>query len=156
MMILVALLLLPARANLGETVEQVVARYGKPVAFAEASSAMPFGKVDFRAGGYELLVFVLNDREVGARVSKLDKTAFTDAEIQTIMENDAGDTKWAETTSTDPTCREWSRTDKATVMYDKEKHMLILTSDAMAQALHAPAAKPAPLPVANPAVSGKQ
>jgi hypothetical protein len=44
----------------------------------------------------------------------------------------------------------WSRGDKATVLYDKQKHMLIFTSQEMVNAIHAPTAKPA-VPSASPA-----
>jgi hypothetical protein len=45
---------------------------------------------------------------------------------------------------------QWSRVDKATVLYDKEKHMLIFTSQEMAGAIHAPTVKPS-----GPADGGK-
>jgi hypothetical protein len=131
-----ALLALPARANLGETIEQCVTRYGRPAGFSEATAKNPFGTVVYTAAGYTLVVFVLNSHEVGARVSKADKSAFTDAEMKTIMDADLGGDKWTSTASSDPTCLRWSRGDKATVLYDKDKHVLIFTSDAMAQALH--------------------
>ena len=84
-------LLLPARANLGESVEQCVARYGRPVGYSEANAKNPFGTVAFAAGGYTLVVFVYQDKELGARVSKKDKAAFTDAEVQNIMAADGLD-----------------------------------------------------------------
>src|ERR1700683_2319916 len=80
-----SLLTIPVRANLGETVEQCVTRYGVPVGFSEAGPKSPFGTVAFTAGGYTLILFLIENREVGARVSKVDKSAFTDAEMQNIM-----------------------------------------------------------------------
>jgi hypothetical protein len=136
------LLLLPARANLGETVEQCVARYGHPIGYSEASAKSPFGTVAFSATGYTLIVFLLNTREVGARVSKQDKSAFTDGEMATIMNADAGATAWTLTPSTDPTCLQWARADHATVLYDKDKHVLIFTSAEMLAALHLATPKP--------------
>jgi hypothetical protein len=135
--LLFCFLTLPLRANLGETVEQCVVRYGKPIHYTEADPKDPFGTLIFTAGGYTLIVFLANSREVGARVSKLDKSAFTDGEMKDIMGADSGGGAWAPATSIDPTCLEWTRTDKATVLYDKDRHMLIFTSDEMAQALHA-------------------
>jgi hypothetical protein len=131
----------PGKANLGETVEQVMHRYGKPTGFAEASSRTPFGTILFTASGYELVLFILNNKEVGARVSKLDKNAFTDIEMQNIMSSDSNESKWTSVASSDPSCLQWSRSDKATVLYDKDKRMLIFTSDEMVQALHAPKRK---------------
>jgi len=135
-------LALPARANLGETIAQCVARYGTPIHFTEANDKFPFGTITFTAGGYGLTVFISHDKEVGARVSKTDKSAFTDAELQSIMGADAGDSKWSSTASDDPTCLAWTRGDQAKVLYDKEKHMVIFTSLEMAQALQAAPAKP--------------
>ena len=136
------LLTLPLRGNLGETVEQCVARYGKPNGFSEASAKFPFGTLVFSATGYTLIVFLLNNKEVGARVSKVDKSAFTDSEMKNIVDADLAGSSWTSTASADPTCLQWTRGDKATVLYDKAKHMLIFTSPAMTGALHASTAKP--------------
>jgi hypothetical protein len=140
--ILFSLFTLPVRANLGETVAQCVARYGKPVGYSEASNKSPFGTLVFTATGYILVVFLINTKEVGARVSKLDKTAFTDAEMQNIMDADTAGTPWTPTTSDDPTCLRWTRADKATVLYDKVKHALLFSSEEMADAIHAVTVKP--------------
>ena len=134
--ILLLILTLPARANLGETVEQCVARYGKPDGFTEANPKNPFGTVAFTAAGYTLVIFILNDKEVGARFTKVDKSPFTDADMQNIMTADSASDAWTSTVSSDPTCLQWSRGDKATVLYDKTKHVLIFTSDDMAKALN--------------------
>jgi hypothetical protein len=127
--------LLPARANLGETVEQLVARYGKPTGYAEATAKSPFGSLLFRVRPYELVLFILNNKEVGARVSKIDKSDFSSAEMQTIIDAETGVSPWMPTPSSDPTEIHWARGDHATFIYDKQKHMLLLTSDAMAQAV---------------------
>lgn len=127
--------LLPARANLGETVEQLVARYGKPTGYAEANAKSPFGSLLFRVRPYELVLFILNNKEVGARVSKIDKSDFSPAEMQTIIDAETGASPWGSTPSSDPTEIHWSRGDHATFIYDKQKHMLLLSSDAMAQAV---------------------
>jgi hypothetical protein len=140
--ILFSLLTIPVRANLGETVEQCVARYGRPGAYSEASKNFPFGTLVFTSGGYTLVVFLNGTKEVGARVSKVDKSAFTDAEMQTIMNADSAASPWTPTTSDDPTCTQWTRADKATVLYDKEKHVLLFSSEEMADAFHPPTPKP--------------
>ncbi len=145
-LLFLALLTLPTGANLGDTVEQCVARYGKPIRFTEANGNAPFGTVVYAAGGYTLVLFVIRNREVGARVSKTDKSAFTDAEMQGIMDADTAGGKWVPGASSDPSCLQWSRGDSATVLYDKEKHMLIFTSPEMAKALNSPAASAAPVP----------
>jgi hypothetical protein len=123
-------------------VEQCVARYGKPIGYSEASAKFPFGTVAFTATGYTLIVFLIDNKEVGARVSKLDKSAFTNAEMKTIMDADSTESPWTPTSSDDPTCLKWTRGDKATVLYDKEKHMLIFTSEEMANAIHPATVKP--------------
>jgi hypothetical protein len=153
--IFLSLLTIPSRANLGETVEQCVKRYGKPIGFSEANSKFPFGTVAFQATGYTLVVFLLNNTEVGARVSKVDKSAFTDAEMKTIMDADSEGAPWTSTASDDPTCLRWIRADKATLLYDKEKHMLIFTSTDMVNATRAPTEKPnGPADASGPANGG--
>jgi hypothetical protein len=149
-LIFFSILTIPVRANMGETTEQCVARYGRPVGYSEANAKSPFGTVAFTATGYTLIVFLIHNKEVGARVSKLDKSAFTDAEMKTIMDADSAGSPWTSAPSDDPTCLRWTRDDKATVLYDKVKRMLIFTSDEMANALHALPAKPA-----GPADGGK-
>jgi hypothetical protein len=151
--VLLLLLALPVRANLGDAVADCVKRYGKPVAISEASWKSPFGTMLFVAGKYQLLVFLLNNVEVGARVSKKDKTDFTPDEMATIMNADAP-TPWTAVSSDDPSTLQWGRADKASLLYDKEKKVLIFTTVAMNDALHggsasdaAPAdTSPAPAP----------
>ncbi|HEV3273139.1 MAG TPA: hypothetical protein VGZ93_13250 [Candidatus Methylacidiphilales bacterium] len=150
-----SLLTIPLRANMGETVEQCVARYGRPVGFSEAGPKSPFGTLVFSAAGYTLIVFLVHNKEAGARVSKTDKSAFTDAEMKNIMSADSAKFPWTPTPGDDPSCLKWTRGDKATVLYDKQKYMLIFTSQEMVDALHAPTAKPVapatpPAPVSSP------
>jgi hypothetical protein len=139
----------PLRANLGETVEQCVARYGRPVGYSEANAKLPFGTVAFTAADYTLVVFVMKNKEVGARVSKADHSAFTDVERQNIMNADSlAGSPWTTAASDDPATLRWTRADKATALYDKDKHVLIFTSDEMAAAMHSvqPASTPNPGP----------
>src|ERR1700748_981747 len=87
--LLLLLALLPARANIGENVTDLVKRYGKPAGFSEASSTNPFGTLIFVAGPYQMIIFLADNVEVGARVSKKDKSAFSPDEVQTILNADA-------------------------------------------------------------------
>jgi hypothetical protein len=135
LILLLAAPMLPARANLGETVEQLVTRYGKPTGYAEATAQNPFGSLLFRVHPYELVLFVLDNHEVGARVSKVDKTDFSPIEMQTIIDAETGPGPWVPASSPDPSEIHWTRSDHATFIYDKQKHMLLLTSDAMAKAV---------------------
>jgi hypothetical protein len=153
--ILFSFLTIPLRANLGETVAQCVVRYGKPIGYSEAGSKTPFGTLAFTSAGYTLIVFLLKNKEVGARVSKVDKSAFTDAEMQTIMVADSAGSPWTPAASTDPTCLQWTRGDKATVLYDKQNRVLIFTSEEMANAFHAPKTKPGSPAAGSPAAGGK-
>jgi hypothetical protein len=89
----------------------------------------------------------LNTKEVGARVSKQDKSAFTDGEMKTIMNADTGAFAWTSMPSTDPSCLQWARADHATVLYDKDKHVLIFTSAEMLAALHPAVPKPEAAPI---------
>ena len=157
-LVLFTLLTVPLRANLGETVKECVTRYGTPVGYSEASAKVPFGTIVFSATGYTLIVFLLNDKEVGARISKQDKSAFTDTERQNIMNADLAGSTWTSAPSDDPTCLRWIRGDKATVLYDKVNRVLIFTSPDMAQALHSAPAKPAapaPATATSPVDAGK-
>jgi len=64
--------------------------------------------------------------------------------MKNIMDADSGGSSWTLTTSSDPTCIQWTRGDKATAIYDKANHMLIFTSEEMTNAVHIPPAKPNP------------
>ena len=145
------LLVVPARANLGDVVGDCVKRYGRPQTFTEANPNTPFGTLVFVAGPYGLIVFLHGDIEVGARVSKKDKTAFTPAEMKTIMDADAP-TPWIPKPSSDPNTQEWTRADNATVTYDTAAKMLIFTTPEMVKELHAP--PPAPETNAPPRPDG--
>jgi hypothetical protein len=135
-LLLFSALMLPLRANLGDTVAQCVKRYGKPVGFSEASPTNPFGTLVFTAAGYQLVVFLVGESEVGARISKTDKKDFTEEELKNIMFAEADpQSPWTPKTSDDPTCLEWARGDKAKVLYDKTRHILILTSPSMTEAV---------------------
>lgn len=145
---------LPLRANIGDSVAQCVKRYGKPIGYSEASPKTPFGTLVFSAGGFTLVVFLLGDTEVGARISKTDKGPFTDAEMQNIMNAEANpQSPWTATKSADPSCQEWTRTDKARLIYDKSRHILMVTSTTMADAVRnmppAPAGTNAPTATTN-------
>jgi hypothetical protein len=131
---------------LGDSVKECVARYGSPIGYSEANPKFPFGTVAFSATGYTLVVFLLGDKEVGARVTKQDKSAFANAEMQTILNADLGGSQWTPAPSDDPTCLRWARGDKATALYDKTKHVLIFTSPEMAKAVQPAPAKPATAP----------
>jgi hypothetical protein len=146
-------LALPARANLGETIAQCVQRYGKPVGFTEANSGSPFGTLIFIAGPYQLIVFLSNGAEVGARVTKKDKSAFSADEMKTIMNADAS-TPWISTASSDPGIQQWSRADKAAALYDKDKKMLLFTSPQMTEAMRHPPPIPSPAPATNATPTG--
>ena len=144
--VILLLLALPVRANLGETVAECTKRYGKFYNFTEANAKTPFGTIDFIAGPYEMIVFLYNGVEVGARVSKKDKTDFSPDEIKTILNADAP-TPWTSTPSDDPASPQWIRADKATASYDAAKKMLIFTTPEMAKALAAgPPVPAAPSP----------
>jgi len=155
-LILLVLLALPLRANLGENVKQLVTRYGTPSGYSEATPSFPFGTVSFTASGITLIVFLIGDKEVGAKVFKTDKSALSEAERQSIMSADQGGSQWKSVPSSDPGTLTWIRSDKATALYDTQKFVLIFTSDEMAKAVQAaqaagpPPAAPAP-PSAAPA-----
>jgi len=141
--IILCFLTIPARANLGDNVKQLISRYGTPVNFTEPNPNFPFGTIVFKASGILLVVFLSGEKEVGAKVSKIDQTAFSDSERTLIMSTDGG-TQWVSAPSSDPTTLQWTRPDKATAMYDKQKNMIIFTSDEMAQAVKAAQANPPP------------
>jgi hypothetical protein len=144
LLLVFTLFTVPLRANLGETIQQCVARYGRPNGFSEAGPRTPFGTLVFIAGGFVLTVFVYDTKEVGARVTKSDKSAFSDGDLQTIMGADTAGSAWATTKSDDPTCRAWNRADGATVLYDQDKHIVIFTSPAMSAAMKNFTPQPAP------------
>ena len=148
--ILLLLATIPLRANLGETVDQCVKRYGRPVGFSEAHAKFPFGTVVFTAGTYVLIVFLHDGKEVGARVTKKDNSAFNDGEIKTILDADTVDAGWTVSDKADSSASRWTRGDKATAMYDHDNHVLIFTSDEMATIMKTIPPAPAETPASSP------
>ncbi len=146
--------MIPLRATIGDSVAQCVKRYGKPIGYSEASPNNPFGTLVFSAAGFQLVVFLIGENEVGARISKTNKSAFTDDEMKNIM-NAEGDPQspWTPKTSDDPTCLEWTRADKSRLIYDKVNHILMVTSSAMADAVKKLPPEPKPSAKAPAATS---
>src|SRR5258708_16533139 len=75
--ILFCLLPIPSRANLGETIQQCVARYGRPGNFTEANAKIPFGTLTFVAGRYALILFLLQYKGGGAPGTKGGQTSLS-------------------------------------------------------------------------------
>jgi hypothetical protein len=147
--VFLVLLALPLRANLGENVKQIVARYGTPTGYTEASAQSPFGTLRFAATGYVLVIFLNGETEVGAWVSKSDKSSLSDAEQKNIMDQDLNGSQWISSPSNDPNELHWTRSDNATVIYDKKKNILIFATPEMNKILQATPAVPPASPSAT-------
>ena len=92
-----------AFARLGETEEQIEARYGKP-----QKSVISYGHMveTYEVNGFSIMVSFMDGKSASEMYSKSDKTKLSDAELQKLLEVNALGSRWI----LDPTSRfeaEW-------------------------------------------------
>lgn len=86
---LITLLLLPLTcfARLGETKEQLNARYGKPLIDEKIETQMR--KVGYANNGFCFTVYLLDDKSVAMIISHFDSQPMTDHEIKSFLDKNS-------------------------------------------------------------------
>lgn len=92
--ILCALCASSAFARLGETEKEIEARYGKALGTVSRPNE-PLQKV-YSSAGFDILVGYIDGRSGQEVFFKKSKSAFSDAEIQTLLDANSGGGKWIE------------------------------------------------------------
>jgi hypothetical protein len=86
-----------AQARLGESISQLVSRYGPPVSTAEQKPGP--GKVaavvdTYQKNGFQIVVTRLGDVSAAESFKKLNGDAFTSDEVQTLLEDNSAGRAW--------------------------------------------------------------
>ena len=110
------LLTLPARARLGETEDQSIARYGQPISVKDVDGENDYRTLEFRKNGYFIMAYFLNGKCALLGLNKDDKSEFSDNEIQALLDDNSEGHAWAKN-DTNSTNREWDRDDGALAQY---------------------------------------
>ena len=86
-----------ARARLGETADQLVARYGQPISETDQKAEgdkIASAYVVFQKGGFEIDVSLSDGISVSESFKKLNGEALTVGEIQTLLNSNAQGSGW--------------------------------------------------------------
>jgi len=78
----------PAQARLGETADQLVARYGQPLSETDQkgeAGKIPLANVIFEKGGFQVIVTLTNGVSVAESIHKLNGQPLTLTEIRTLL-----------------------------------------------------------------------
>lgn len=109
--LLICFLSITGWARLGETGQQMTARYGRPVEFAKA----PQGRniVEYPSGDYRIVATYVKGYVHSLTYYKVipSNTPFTDREISILLGLDESDSTWKRIPSTDFNVMEWTRSD---------------------------------------------
>ena len=120
----------PCRANLGETFDQCVARYGQsspPRGYTDPDEA---GEIsyNFRKGGYMINALFFKDVDITEFITKEGGSSFSDDEKTDVLVAEGG--KWAK--SEMPSLgklERWTRDDGATATYAVESPAMLLIAN---------------------------
>jgi hypothetical protein len=105
-----------ARARLGETPDQLVARYGQPLKETDQKGEggkIPLAEVVFQKGGFEIDVTLVDGISVAESFKKINGEALTTSEVRTLLAANSQGHEWAAPrVIKDEKC--WARDDSAT------------------------------------------
>jgi hypothetical protein len=114
----------PCRANLGETLDQSIARYGQPSPPKGYASPNSVGGVSytFQQNGYAISALFVKDIVPVEFITKKSNSALSNKEMQTVLRAEGG--KW-----TVPEVRHgasWVREDGASASYEPPGNAMLL------------------------------
>jgi len=119
--------LTPVRANLGETLEQALVRYGKP----QPASSPATGTCIFYHGKYRITALFYKKIIISEFIVKRDGSTFSEPEQIALLQKEATGGKWIQSKSPSaPGTVVWEREDRATAVYTAETKTPTLTLSA--------------------------
>jgi hypothetical protein len=120
-----------AQARLGETPDQLVARYGQPLTEVDQKpegSKVALANVVFQKGGFEIDVSVNDGVSVQETFKKLNGQPLTLGEVRTLLNANAQGYGW-EAPAVMPQGRVWKRDDGATATAAEDGSLTIKTRE---------------------------
>lgn len=129
------LLLAQAEAGIGETEAQIQARHGEPITVLQSRTSGAGLTKCYAAHGYVVAVTYLNGRSGREMIAKADNSKITAAEIEKLLQTNAGVAAASAQQLTGPTIvtagvQEWRSTDQRSrvAFYDSQSRALFITT----------------------------
>jgi len=119
-----------ARARLGETADQLVARYGQPLSETDQKGEgdkIPLADVVFQKGGFEVKVTITDGISVLESFRKLNGEPLTVEEVRTLLAVNSQGHGW-EAPRMAQGGKLWSRDDDAIARLDPDGTILLIKS----------------------------
>lgn len=114
------------QARLGETMDQCIARYGKPPPLPDGVSLPPDSGFDseavFYKDGITIIAFFSNGVVVAEGILKRDQSAMSDTEKQTLLNSESAGSTWQITNETNAGVIYKRADDNAFATYDYAKY----------------------------------
>jgi hypothetical protein len=123
-----------AQARLGETADQLVARYGQPLSEVDQKGEgdkVALANVVFQKGGFEIDVSLDDGLSVSETFKKLDGAPLTLGEVRTLLSNNAQGYGW-EAPQIIEGQKWWTRDDNATAHLVRDGVILTIKSRELA------------------------
>ncbi|HET9367573.1 MAG TPA: hypothetical protein VFO22_05840 [Candidatus Udaeobacter sp.] len=117
----------PARARIGETEAQIMARYGQSIGDIPTET---FGPVrGFALPGFVVGVKLVNGTSAMEMISKNDQSEIKRPEIEALLKKHGADREWKVDKFDKPDWRRWRSQDGSLVaVYDEKRHFLYVNS----------------------------
>jgi hypothetical protein len=135
LLILAAVLFIgcPARARLGETEAQTIARYGTPGTLEPGESQLAYRTLAFDKNGYRILAVFIGPTCELLAFRRPDQSPLGPDEVELMLTANNNGHTWSPSAlvSRDQI---WGRDDGARARYDSIKHVLVICSAAYLQA----------------------
>jgi len=117
-----------AQARLGETPDQLVARYGQPLSEADQKAEgikVAQAAVVFQKGGFEIDVTVVDGVSVQEIFKKINNQPLTLGEVRTLLNANAQGLDWEAPVITLGGGKLWKRDDNATALAGSDGSLII-------------------------------
>ena len=124
-----------AQARLGETPDQLVARYGQPLNEVDQKpdgAKIPLARVSFQKGGFEITVTITNGLSVQEIFKKLNGEPITVPEARILLNANAQGLEWNAPRQTSDALI-WTRDDNAVAQLSSDGSMIIRSRELAVQ-----------------------
>jgi hypothetical protein len=121
-----------AQARLGETPDQLVARYGQPLSEADQKAEgikVALAAVVFQKGGFEVDVTVVDGVSVQEVFKKINGGPLTNGEVKILLNANSQGLGWEAPDKTQDGGKLWKRDDNATAFVSPDGTLTIKSRD---------------------------
>jgi len=135
-----------ARARLGETADQLVARYGQPLSEVDQKAEgakLPLVFVTFQKNGFQINVTLSGGISASESFKKLNGNILTTDEVRTLLTDNAQGNEWEAPQATNEQ-KKWARDDGALATLTGERILTIVSKELLTEKAAAKNAERAP------------